>query len=243
MPKMLGILGGMGPLASAEFVKTIYEYNLTAREQDMPACMLYSDPTIPDRTEAIQQGSEAQVIAYLERGLLHLSQSDVSRIVIACITAHYFLPRLRPDLRSNVISLIDIVIDDVLKTCQPHLLFCTNGTRQAGIFQQSPRWREVERYVLLPSEADQQRIHRLLYHVKQGDVGDARLDDVEQLLANYQARGLIAGCTEMHLLTKRLAARTTGQPQYQIADPLLTIARTWRQLLETPEQAHALGST
>jgi aspartate racemase len=57
----------MGPLASAEFVKTIYEYNLASREQEMPACILLSDPTIPDRTEAIQNGAEEKVVARLDK--------------------------------------------------------------------------------------------------------------------------------------------------------------------------------
>ncbi len=45
MIKLLGILGGMGPSASAEFLKTIYEYGISDLEQRSPACSLYSDPT------------------------------------------------------------------------------------------------------------------------------------------------------------------------------------------------------
>ena len=52
MTKLLGILGGMGPLASAEFLKTIYEYGTRDLEQRSPACILYSDPTFPDRTSS-----------------------------------------------------------------------------------------------------------------------------------------------------------------------------------------------
>ena len=50
MTESLGILGGMGPLTSAEFLKTIYEVNISGPEQDAPACVLYSDPSVPDRT-------------------------------------------------------------------------------------------------------------------------------------------------------------------------------------------------
>ena len=60
MTKLLGILGGMGPLASAEFLKTIYEYGTRDLEQRSPACILYSDPTFPDRTQTIVNGEEAQ---------------------------------------------------------------------------------------------------------------------------------------------------------------------------------------
>jgi aspartate racemase len=49
---IIGILGGMGPVASAEFLKTIYEDQLDPDEQGAPIVMMYSDPTFPDRTKA-----------------------------------------------------------------------------------------------------------------------------------------------------------------------------------------------
>ncbi|MBD2773824.1 hypothetical protein [Iningainema tapete] len=66
MKKLLGILGGMEPLASAEFLQTIYEENLTDIEQELPACILYSDLTFGDCTEAILAGTEEILIKHLE---------------------------------------------------------------------------------------------------------------------------------------------------------------------------------
>ena len=54
---IIGIVGGMGALASAEFVKTIYEFSADRREQDSPIVMLSSDPTFPDRTEMLLRGA------------------------------------------------------------------------------------------------------------------------------------------------------------------------------------------
>lgn len=54
--RLLGVLGGMGPLASAEFVNTVYRLNMTEPEQQAPALVLRSDPSIPDRTAAILSG-------------------------------------------------------------------------------------------------------------------------------------------------------------------------------------------
>ncbi|HEX9951541.1 MAG TPA: amino acid racemase [Rubricoccaceae bacterium] len=219
---LLGILGGMGPLASAEFVRTLYECNLANREQDMPRCVLYSDPTIPDRTEAIRQGTPGPVVDRLEQALSDLARLGVDRIVVPCVTAHHFLPQVRPDLRALVVSLVDLALDAVVSAGVPHLLFCTDGTRQAGIFQSSPRWPDAEPLVVLPGDEDQHAVHELLYKVKQGDVGEDRIADVERLMGAYAVDGLIAGCTEMHLLTKKLASRGGD---YHIADPLLTVAQ------------------
>ena len=226
----------MGPLASAEFLRTLYEENLREQEQAMPACILYSDPSIPDRTEAIERGEEGPVVARLEEALAHLADCGAERLVMACVTAHHFLPAIRADLRARVISLVDVVIDDVRRSGARHLMFCTNGTRRTGIFERSPRWGEVEGLVVWPDEKDQRAVHELLYRVKQGDVGADRRGDVERLLARYDAAGLVAGCTEMHLLTKRMGNGGGGP---LIADPLLTVARRVSALLEEAEPARA----
>src|SRR5689334_6778827 len=55
-----GVLGGLGPLASAEFLATIYEHADASEEQRLPAVLLFSDPAIPDRTEALLCGREDQ---------------------------------------------------------------------------------------------------------------------------------------------------------------------------------------
>ena len=233
----LGILGGMGPLASAEFVRTLYECNLADREQEMPRCVLYSDPTIPDRTEAIRQGTPGPVVDRLEHALAELARLGVDRVVVPCVTAHHFLPQVRPDLRALVVSLVDLALESVVAAGVPHLLFCTDGTRQAGIFQSSPGWPDAEPLVVLPAVDDQHAVHELLYRVKQGDVGEDRIADVDRLLDAYAVDGLIAGCTEMHLLTKQLAARGG----YRIADPLLTVAQGLQAVLHRGDLERAAG--
>src|SRR5436309_5448155 len=103
--KTLGILGGMGPLASAEFLSTLYQLNITDPEQDSPSCILLSDPTIPDRTQAILNGGIEELAARLSRALQDLASLGADRIVIACVTAHHVLPHVPEPLRLKVVSL------------------------------------------------------------------------------------------------------------------------------------------
>lgn len=227
MSQGLGVLGGMGPLASAEFLKTIYESNVTIREQQMPRCILYSDPSIPDRTSAIHQSLPGPVISQMRYALNQLIKHDVSCIVITCITSHYFLPYLSNKLQERVISLIDITLSAIIKEQSSCLMFCTNGTRQASIFQNTSSWPEAAPSVLLPTDEDQHAIHELLYRVKQGDTGPEQVKQVERLLVKYQVESLVAGCTEMHVLTKQLSK----QHRYRIVDPLLIVARALPEFL------------
>ena len=83
-----GVVGGMGPLASAEFLKTIYEFGLREQEQNSPTIIVYSDPSFPDRTTAFLKGDDDVVLAQLKRVIGQLSELNAVRIVLCCITIH-----------------------------------------------------------------------------------------------------------------------------------------------------------
>ena len=233
MGKVLGILGGMGPLASAEFMKTIYEFNIAGSEQQMPTCLLYSDPTIPDRTAAILEGRDDLIVPHLTGALEQLCRLGVSRIVIACVTAHYFLPRLPAELRDKIVSLVDLTLEHVVRSKQPQLLLCTHGTRKVGIFQQHPKWRLAAPYILFPRDDDQGRIHTLIYQIKQGKRYERAIPELDALLERYGTRCFIAGCTELHLLTKHLLQGEYECKPYGITDPLLIVATELRRFINT----------
>src|ERR1043166_7388006 len=98
---MLGVLGGMGGLAAAEFVKTIYELSgeLSVPEQEAPLVLLYSDPSFPDRTEALLRGDTQLLLGRLIEALEFLCAMGASELVICCMTIHYLLPQIPEPLR------------------------------------------------------------------------------------------------------------------------------------------------
>lgn len=220
------MVGGMGPLASAEFLKTIYEHSLGEREQDSPVVIMYSDPTFPDRTEQFLQGSYETLLEKLVETLQRLSQAQVSRIVICCMTIHHLLPRLPAELRARVISLLDVIFASVARTRQKHLLVCTNGTRQLEIFQRHEQWESVRDYIVLPDENDQNTIHHdIIYQVKKNRDMRQLTAKLESLLAKYKVDSFIAGCTETHLLAKQFAGSDGYGKGYGCVDPLTIIAQ------------------
>ncbi len=226
----LGILGGLGPLASAEFLKTIYEFNLKISEQESPICILYSDPTFPDRTDAILGGVEQPLINLLVKSLESLSQLKVSKIVIACVTMHYFLPKVPVSLREKIISLIDLIVEEVLNKKKLNLLLCTTGARQAGIFQKHEHWNLIERYVLLPDENEQNVLQKYIYQLKTDGDKYSIAEYLNSLASKYQIDSFIAGCTELHLLKKYLM-KPDDKMHFGMIDPLMTIAENFTRLM------------
>lgn len=222
---ILGVLGGMGPLASAEFLKTIYEHSLGEREQDSPVVMLYSDPTFPDRTEALLEAkSTDDLLARLVEALGKLREFGVSKIVICCVTIHHLLPQLPEELRRQVVSLTDVIFARVARSRRRHLLICTSGARGSGVFQCHPSWESAREFFVLPDDEDQAAIHRLIYQIKKNsDVGELA-PVLEALLLKYGVESFVAGCTETHLLAKRFRRSGRGA-RFGCVDPLDILAR------------------
>lgn len=232
MKRSLGILGGLGPLASAEFLKTIYEFNVTDIEQESPTCILYSDPTFPERADAIIRGSDDQLLALLVKSLESLYQMGVSKVVIACVTMHYFLPKVPVSLRENVIPLIDLIVKEVLNTKKTHLLLCANGARQAGIFQKHDRWHQVEQYILLPDEEEQNQLQNYINGIKKNYLDISIIDYFDTLVKKYQVNLFIAGCTELHLVKKHLMQPEFKSKSYSFVDPLSILAANLNSFMD-----------
>jgi aspartate racemase len=230
MTDSLGILGGMGPLASAEFLKTIYEFNISSSEQDSPACVLYSDPSVPDRTEAILNGSDDLMLERLTEALEKLHQLNAAKIVVTCVTSHHLLPRIAPHLTENIVSLVDLIMKEVLSRQTRSLLLCSEGTRRKRLFQQHCQWIEAEQYVVLPNDEDQAAIHSLIYRLKQNGSAKDAMHCLSGILQKYELDSFIAGCTEVHLLTKYLMSGESRSREYGVIDPLMTLAKNLKSL-------------
>lgn len=221
------MVGGLGPLASAEFIKTIYERNVPDFEQEAPRVLLLSDPSFPDRTEALLAGESGELLARLTDAVRRLLDAGASEVVICCMTIHYLLPGLAPELRRRVVSLLDVIFERIAEgpARRRYLLLCSSGTHRLGLFQSHPGWPEVADRVVLPEAEDQEWVHRdFIYMVKKNrDVGEF-VPRVTSLLEKYGADAFIAGCSEMHLLAKQFARAAGGAAPYECVDPLTIIA-------------------
>jgi aspartate racemase len=237
MTVALGVLGGMGCLASAEFTRTVYELNVCEREQDSPLVVLLSDPAFPDRTQTFIDGDIAALVSMLGRRLAQLYALGAGRVVLGCVTLHYALPLLPPELRGRVLSLVDVALTEAAKSGRRQLLLCSSGSRAARVFEGHEKWSRVEGRIVLPDEEDQRFIHSMLYRYKV-EVGEQPLlPYIEGLLEKYGVDSFIAGCSELHMLTNYLRRRPAG---YRFIDPLLLIAQNLDAYLGA-ETAWAVG--
>lgn len=226
-PAWLGVVGGLGPLVSAEFLKTIYEEGIAGAEQNSPRVLMYSDPTFPDRTSAFLAGNEEPIVTQLTGVLESLRAQGATRIVICCVTMHHVLPRVPAHLRRCVVSLIDVAAQAVGRSDEKHLLLCSSGTRRLRLFEGHPRWAEIRERIVLPSDDDQDAVHRIIYALKVNEPIDAVAPALESLLRKYGVQSFVAGCTEMHLFAKHRVRHAEGR----CIDPLYVIAQDLESIL------------
>lgn len=223
--KLVGVLGGMGPFASAEFVSTIYEQNVTLGvEQSKPRLVLCSDPDIPDRTSSIEAGENVAVTQKLVELWEALNRMGIEQLIVPCITSHYYVSSYPKAMQDQMVNLVDLTLAEVANTHATYLLLATNGTYRTGLLQHNR--------IVVPSDRDRQTVHNLVYTLKQQGSRPELLQHVKEtvleLVDRYGTEGWISGCTEYHLLT-RYMLREQEELAVRILDPLLLVARGWSQ--------------
>ena len=222
----LGIVGGMGPLASAEFLRTIYDYSLAdRREQEAPAVFLYSDPSIPDRTEAFLKREDGPVLEQLTAAVEGLAGLGATRVVVCCMTAHHLLPRLPRRLRARVISMLDVIYERLARSPRRRLVLCSTGTRKLRLFETHEGWESLKGCLVFPDDEDQRAVHEdIIYPMKKGP-GAAGPEAARSLMKKYGVESFVAGCSEIHLLSKHFLARDAGREVCDFVDPFDVVAR------------------
>lgn len=232
-----GILGGMGPLASAEFVHTIYQETIRGTDQNSPTVILLSDSSIPDRTEYLLSGREEELLRIFSNSIGRLISMGATRIVIACFTIHLLVPRLPESWRGKIVSLVDLAMESVLASKRRHLLLCSTGTKKMGLFQRHPSWPKAQNLIVVPEDEDQTLIHSMIYEIKNNGQDARYIEFTESLLAKYGVDSYLAGCSEIHILAKQ-HERLRGRDRNEFCiDPLSRIV----PMMSPPVAARAVS--
>lgn len=219
----LGIIGGMGPLASAEFVRTLYHISPYKKEQDKLKVSLISDPSIPDRTTYLLKGDDGLLIEHLQGQISTLTNMGASHIIICCVTIHHLLPKLTSDYTRNIISLLDLLIDKIKKTEEKTLILCTNGSRQLQVLERHPHFSEIKHLVQFLDPNDQQKLHEMIYFFKENNHLPGFNMQLLKWCWSYQCSAIAGACTEMHPLLNNYRQENFAKST-KIIDPLYDFA-------------------
>jgi len=208
MKKTIGILGGMGPEATAHFFSLIIKNTAAAKDQDHIPVLIYNLPQIPERTPAIL-GKGPSPVPLLRKGVRTLAKAGADFIVVPCISAHAFLMDIR---RASPVPILSLLEESLVaaKKKKPGLkragLLASMGTVQSGLFAKTFAKAGIE--IITPTEKDQSKVMEAVFgkHGVKAGFAEGRprklVLDVARRLIKRGAEAVIAGCTEIPLLLR-----------------------------------------
>lgn len=194
---VLGVLGGMGPAASAEFMRLLSEKSPATCDQEHPQVILYSNTKIPNRTDYIL-GKGPDPTSFLLEGLRSLLSWGADLLAVTCNTSHYYINKFPDEIKNKLISIVDETVDKCISVSPDGVwLTATLGTMNAGIYQS--RAKEKDYNLLIPNLHQMEHIHLVTDMVKAGRVIDASILYKDICLQLWQEGNfpIIGACTEL----------------------------------------------
>ena len=201
--KVAGVMGGMGPDATVDFMAKVIALTGSARDQDHIHMIVDQDPTIPSRQLAIREGLPDVTVA-LGAMAKRLEDAGADFLVMVCNTAHVFLDAVHADTSIPLISIIDESVREIDRICPDARkvgVMATEGCLNTGIYQDAIT--ASGREALVPEGTDLEELMDLISAIKAGNQGE----DIRQAmqasanaLADQGADVIIAGCTEIPLV-------------------------------------------
>ncbi len=201
--KKLGIIGGLGPMATVYFMELIIKMTDVCTDQEHIKVCLQSIPDTPDRTDYICGISDKNPLPYLEDAGKILELQGVDFIAIPCVTAQYFYNDLSNKLNVPVIPLIRGLVEEIKeKGIDTVGIMATNGTIQSKVLQDEFNKKNIN--VVFPTKEGQDSIMDIIYNqIKAGrDVNIEQFNKVGEELRDVGAKRIIIGCTELSLIKR-----------------------------------------
>ncbi len=206
MTKRLGILGGMGPAASAEFITRLIQQTPATKDQDHIPFVLWNEPRIPDRSTSMRNGDD-NPLSYLVDGIQALKYTGCDLIVIPCNTAHFWHHEL-VKLNVPIIHIVDSVADalrDVNVVNTKIGIMGTQATVEFGLYQYMLT--KLGWDCIVPSKKEMDTlVQPSIDLIKGGKVEQARLMlmTVVKSLIERGANAVVLGCTEIPLAIREV---------------------------------------
>ena len=219
--KTIGILGGMGPEATADLFMRIIRATPVEKDQDHFHVIIDSNAKIPDRTPAVL-GKGTDPLPLMTATGKNLEKAGADFLIMPCNTAHYFHAELQKALGIPLLHMIKLSAKYVAES-YPQVkktgLLATDGTLASRLYHDS--YAEYGLETLTPGEASQSDVMDAIYkYIKRGDLetGGKLLHRVAKELIEAGAEAVICGCTEVSLVLH------DGDLTVPVVDPLQVLA-------------------
>lgn len=202
--KTLGVIGGLGPMATAYFMDLVVSMTDASCDQEHLDMLIFSRPRTPDRTGYILGRSSENPLPVMADSAKRLAAEGAGRIVIPCNTAHFFHAQVQEAAGVPVIHMIRETVSYLKEHgIEKAGIMATDGTIETGLYQE-----ELEKNGIgwvVPSAEGQKKVMHLIYeNVKAGRPAEMELFyEVNRELQGAGAQAVLMACTELSVIKKQ----------------------------------------
>lgn len=205
--KIIGILGGMGPYATADLFGKIIEHTPAKKDWEHLRVIIDNNPKIPSRTRAILYNEKSPVSMMIETAK-NIQKAGADFIVIPCNSAHVFLPEVLPHVKIPILNMITQTVDYIVKK-NPDItavgLLAAKIVVEAELYQARLKAESIK--TIAPAEEQQPIVREVIEDVKLNKHSENVKSKLAGLIGALTAKGaqaVIAGCTEISIVAKDL---------------------------------------
>lgn len=201
--KTLGVIGGLGPIATAHFMELIINMTDVPADQQHLPMIVYNAPYIPDRTAYILDNSKESPLPEMLRIGNAMQQQGADCIAIPCVTAHYFFDKLEAGIPVPLINGVRETVRHLKENGIRRVgIMATDGTIRSGIFHRELLAQGLEPVAPHP-EAQKHVMHLIFENIKAGKPAEMdRFFAAADALRQAGAEAMILGCTELSLIKR-----------------------------------------
>jgi len=228
--RLLGVLGGMGPMASAAFMVRLTALASVESEQQHVPAILWSDPRVPDRPSGYL-GNGPDPLPWMQNGLMHLVHAGAQAIVVPCNTAHLWYEQMAASISIPILHIVQAVIDDLRRNGikQGRIgLLGTAVTLRLALYQ---RMLEANGYkcVMLADDDLASYCTTAILQVKANRLAEAYTPARRciDLLRHRRVDAIVLGCTELPLAVPHEIRPDLGVVITDSIDALALAAIDW----------------
>ncbi|MDY3745290.1 MAG: amino acid racemase [Lachnospiraceae bacterium] len=202
MKNAIGIIGGMGPMASQLFYKMVIEHTQAHKDQDHIDMILLNDASMPDRTEAILSGDYEKPLHQLLEDAKMLERCGCKAIGITCNTSHYFVDMMKDQLNIPIIHMIRETAAYTAGLCPGELvgIMATDGTVRTGLYQKAVIEQGLRPFIPSP-DIQKEVMYQIYDRIKNGKNCDlVRWKKIEEAYQSAGCKKVLLACTELSVI-------------------------------------------
>ena len=235
--KSVGVLGGMGPDATVDFMNRLIRLVDAREDSDHIRCIVDNNPKVPSRIKALFEGGTEDPAPCLMDMARRLEAWGADFLVMPCNTAHHYHGQIQSAVRIPVLNMIELAAKAVQQNF-PHLrktgILATSATMKVGLYEQA--FSALGIATLYPDAGEQAELLALIKSIKAGQIGQAQRAALMTTGRHVLAKGaqaLVLACTELSVIAPQRGELPFVDASQALAEETFAVVKQGKELRRT----------